>query len=465
MRVDVVTIFPDYLAPLELSLVGKARRDGLLDLRVHDLRDVTTDRHRTVDDTPFGGGAGMVMRPDVWGAALDDVIGGGPAVLLVPTPSGARLTQAMAQELAGAERIVIACGRYEGIDARVAEHYAAVPGVQVREVSIGDYVLNGGEVAALVVVEAVARLLPGVVGNPASLVEESHGEAGLLEYPVYTKPPVWAGLAVPEVLTSGHHGRVARWRRDQALARTAERRPDMLAALAPEDLDAADRKLLAGLGWYVPAGSGPVRVRVRDAVAADAPALADLAAATFPLACPPALGSEDIAAFVESHLTAAHFAAYLAEPERYLVQVAETAVVDAGGVAGGGKLVGYTLVVLPLSADEVPAAPEVADAVPGRPAAELSKCYVLPELHGTGVGGALMRSAADAVADRRVDGEPVATLWLGTNKGNRRAQRSYLRHGYTTVGTRTFRVGGALEEDVVMARPVPHATPEPDVGG
>lgn len=469
MRVDVVTIFPDYLAPLELSLVGRARRDGLLDLRVHDLRDVTTDRHRTVDDTPFGGGAGMVMRPDVWGAALDGVIGEGPVVLLVPTPSGDRLTQAMAQELAGAERIVIACGRYEGIDARVAEHYSAVPGVQVREVSIGDYVLNGGEVAALVVVEAVARLLPGVVGNPASLVEESHGEAGLLEYPVYTKPPVWAGLAVPEVLTSGHHGRVARWRRDQALARTAERRPDMLAALPPGDLDAEDRRVLAALGWYVPAGSGPVRVRVRDAVAADAPALADLAAATFPLACPPGLGWEDIAAFVASHLTAAHFAAYLAEPERYLVQVADggagLAVGDAGtDVAAGGRLVGYTLVVLPLSADEGPAA-EVAEVVPGRPAAELSKCYVLPELHGTGLGGALMDSAADAVAALRVEGEPVATLWLGTNKGNRRAQRSYLRHGYTTVGTRSFRVGGALEEDLVMARPVPHATPEPGVGG
>ncbi|WP_341361315.1 GNAT family N-acetyltransferase [Georgenia sp. M64] len=207
---------------------------------------------------------------------------------------------------------------------------------------------------------------------------------------------------------------------------------------------------------------------MRDAVAADAPALADLAAATFPLACPPGLGAEDIAAFVASHLTAAHFAAYLAEPERYLVQVADTglAVGDAGaGLADGGRLVGYTLVVLPLSADEGPAAAEVAEVVPGRPAAELSKCYVLADLHGTGLGGALMDSAADAVAERRVDGEPVTTLWLGTNKGNRRAQRSYLRHGYTTVGTRSFRVGGTIEEDLVMARPVPHATPGPGAGG
>ena len=199
MRIDVLTIFPAYLDALDLSLVGKARRDGLLDLRVHDLRDWTTDRHRTVDDTPFGGGAGMVMRPDVWGTALDDVLAAAarrPAarrVLLVPTPSGDRFTQAMAEDLAGADQLVLACGRYEGIDARVAEHYRTHGDVEVHEISLGDYVLNGGEVAALVVVEAVARLLPGVIGNPASLVEESHGAAGLLEYPVYTKPPEWAG--------------------------------------------------------------------------------------------------------------------------------------------------------------------------------------------------------------------------------------------------------------------------------
>ena len=193
MRVDVLTIFPDYLAPLDLSLVGKARRAGLLDLAVHDLRDWTTDRHRTVDDTPFGGGAGMVMRPDVWGSALDDILArpvtppppdeqaARPAtVLLVPSPAGEVFTQRTAEELARADRILVACGRYEGIDARVVAHYADRPDVVVREVSIGDYVLNGGEVAALVVIEAVARLLPGVVGNPESLVEESHGAAGLL---------------------------------------------------------------------------------------------------------------------------------------------------------------------------------------------------------------------------------------------------------------------------------------------
>ncbi|GAA1970631.1 tRNA (guanosine(37)-N1)-methyltransferase TrmD [Isoptericola halotolerans] len=266
MRIDVVTIFPDYLAALDLSLVGKARRAGLLDLRVHDLRDWTTDRHRTVDDTPFGGGAGMVMRPDVWGQALDELLtdpaeaGAGDeaeadvppvtrgAHLVVPTPSGEVFTQRRAEELATEDRLVIACGRYEGIDARVVERYRA-SGHRVSELSIGDYVLNGGEVAALVMVEAVGRLLPGVVGNPHSLVEESHGAAGLLEYPVYTKPPRWQDRDVPEVLLSGHHARIERWRRDRALERTAARRPDMIAALDPRQLDAHDRDLLAALGW------------------------------------------------------------------------------------------------------------------------------------------------------------------------------------------------------------------------
>jgi len=248
VRIDVVSIFPEYLAPLDLSLVGKARTGGLLDLRVHDLRDWTTDRHRTVDDTPFGGGAGMVMRPDVWGTALDDVLDEG-AHLLVPTPSGEPFTQRTAEALATENHLVLACGRYEGIDARVAEHYRSRPDVRVTEFSIGDYVLNGGEVAALVVVEAVARLLPGVVGNPESLVEESHGAAGLLEYPVYTKPPAWAGLEVPDVLLSGHHARIARWRRDTAIERTAARRPDLIAALPLDDLDAPDLALLARLGW------------------------------------------------------------------------------------------------------------------------------------------------------------------------------------------------------------------------
>ncbi len=243
MRLDVVSIFPEYLAPLDLSLVGKARRSGLLDVSVHDLRSWTTDRHHSVDDTPAGGGAGMVMRPDVWGQALDDLLTD-DAILLIPTPSGTVFTQRMAEDLALAEHLVVACGRYEGIDARVAQAYQRA-GVRVLEVSIGDYVLNGGEVAAMVIIESVARLIPGVVGNPESLVEESHSVAGLLEYPVYTRPPTWRGLDVPDVLMSGHHAHIARWRRDQALRRTAERRPDLVAGAEAQGLlDAADRAVL-----------------------------------------------------------------------------------------------------------------------------------------------------------------------------------------------------------------------------
>jgi tRNA (guanine37-N1)-methyltransferase len=270
MRVDVVTIFPDYLAPLDLSLIGRARREGLLDLAVHDLRDFTHDRHRTVDDTPAGGGAGMVMRPEPWGEALDAVLATGrqrlddPAAvprLLVPTPSGTPFTQALAVELAAEPWLAFACGRYEGIDERVLED--AATGMPVQPLSLGDYVLNGGEVAVLAVVEAVARLLPGVVGNPASLVEESHTD-GLLEYPVYTRPQTWRGRDVPPVLSSGHHAQVARWRRDAQLRRTAQRRPDLLARLDPRLLDGADLAVLDDLGWSVvhgrltPDPGGPV---------------------------------------------------------------------------------------------------------------------------------------------------------------------------------------------------------------
>ncbi len=228
MRLDYLTIFPEYLAPLQLSLPGRAAASGLIEVRVHDLRDFTHDRHRTVDDTPYGGGAGMVMRPEPWGEAFD-ALGIEDATVVVPTPSGEPLTQALARELSTRSRLVFACGRYEGIDQRVLDH--AGSRTEVREVSIGDYVLNGGEVAALAVTEAVVRLLPGFMGNADSLVEESH-EDGLLEYPVYTKPASWRGLSVPEVLLGGNHGAIARWRRDQAVRRTAERRPDLLHASA-----------------------------------------------------------------------------------------------------------------------------------------------------------------------------------------------------------------------------------------
>ena len=249
MRLDVFSIFPEYLSPLDLSLIGKARQDGLIDLSVHDLRDFTHDRHRTVDDTPYGGGAGMVMRPEPWGEALAHLMASGEpgAVphLLIPGPGGVRFTQAMAHELAVEPWLAFACGRYEGIDERVIEEAEAMMPVTV--VSVGDYVLGGGEVAALVMVEAIARLVPGVISNADSLVEESH-EDGLLEYPVYTKPPLWRGRGIPEVLLSGHHAQIARWRRDERLKRTALRRPDMIERLDPVDLDTRDREVLAHLG-------------------------------------------------------------------------------------------------------------------------------------------------------------------------------------------------------------------------
>ena len=224
MRIDVVTIFPDYFSPLGLSLMGKAQEDGLLELHIHDLRDYTSDRHRSVDDTPYGGGAGMVMMPEPWGQALDDIVTT-DSTLVVPTPAGSLFTQARAADLVAHSHLVFACGRYEGIDQRVVEYYRER--IRVLELSIGDYVLAGGESATLVMVEAVMRLVPGVVGNPESLVEESHELPGV-EYPSYTKPPQWRGLDVPEVLLSGHHEKIAQWRHEQSQARTKANRPDLL---------------------------------------------------------------------------------------------------------------------------------------------------------------------------------------------------------------------------------------------
>jgi tRNA (guanine37-N1)-methyltransferase len=247
MRVDIVSIFPEYFGPLDLSLIGKARAAGVLDITVHDLRDWTTDVHRTVDDTPYGGGPGMVMRPEPWSAALDTLYAE-DATLVVPSPVGLPFTQGDAHELARQDHLIFACGRYEGIDQRVID--AAADRMPVREISLGDYVLFGGEVAVIVIMEAVTRLLPGVLGNAESLAEESHAD-GLLEAPVYTKPAVWHGRAVPDVLRSGDHGRIARWRRTQSLLRTAARRPDMLAAYPPEKLDKADRAALSEGGFQI----------------------------------------------------------------------------------------------------------------------------------------------------------------------------------------------------------------------
>ncbi len=229
MRLDIVTIFPGYLEPLNESLVGKARERGVLEIAVHDLRTWTDDVHRSVDDPPYGGGPGMVMRPEPWGRALESVRPEG-ARLVVPTPAGRPFTQAMAAAYAAEPHLVFACGRYEGIDQRVVD-WAREHG-PVDEVSLGDYVLAGGEVAVLVIVEALARLIPGVLGNSGSAADDSHS-AGLLEGPSYTRPAIWRGYDVPEVLLGGDHAAIARWRREQSLARTAERRPDLLPGSPP----------------------------------------------------------------------------------------------------------------------------------------------------------------------------------------------------------------------------------------
>ena len=273
MRIDIVTIFPDYFGPVDsggqvgasgplgVSLIGKAGARGDIDFRVHDLRRWTTDVHHAVDDSPFGGGPGMVMKPDVWGAALDAVLAEAaptpaPARLVVPAPSGVPFTQQLAAAYATESHLEFACGRYEGIDSRVVAD--ARTRMIVDEVSIGDYVLAGGEAAVAVIVEAVCRLLPGVLGNEQSAADDSFGGAGgamsgLLEGPVYTRPRSWRGLEVPDILLSGHHQAIARWQRDEALRRTAANRPDLIRRLATtgDGLDKRDRQVIAEAGFPV----------------------------------------------------------------------------------------------------------------------------------------------------------------------------------------------------------------------
>ena len=217
MRLDFITIFPEFFEPLKLSLIGKAQDKSLIEIGVHDLRDQATNVHRQVDDTPYGGGAGMVMMPEVWGKAIDQVINKN-SELIILTPAGKKFDQRMAEELSTKEHLIFACGRYEGIDDRVRQYYLN-EGFKVREVSIGDYVLNGGEVAAIVIAESVSRLIPGVLGNPESIVDESHAESGYIEYPAFTKPAEWRGIKVPDVLLSGNHAETAKWRKAAGIER------------------------------------------------------------------------------------------------------------------------------------------------------------------------------------------------------------------------------------------------------
>ncbi|MFT0847801.1 tRNA (guanosine(37)-N1)-methyltransferase TrmD [Actinomycetaceae bacterium L2_0104] len=455
MRFDVISVFPEFFGVLNLSLLGKAQERGILRIRSHDLRDWTDDPHRTVDDTPAGGGAGMVMRPDVWGRALDSVLPGGGTqilapgtVLAIPTPSGKQLTQRECERLASSSRqIVIACGRYEGIDSRVAQHYAS-KGVEVFEYSLGDYVLNGGEVAAVALVEAIGRLLPGMVGNPESLVEESHGAAGLLEYPVFTRPAQWRDLPIPDVLTSGNHGAVARWRRDRAIEKTAARRPDMILKLDAAKLDKKDKETLAELGYLVPPGAEhPIPVSARLACAQDISRLAEIAARTFPDAAPIELSEESIASFVRQNLSEEAFASYLSDPAWVCVLL----------TTSGGQVVGYTL-------SEVPAADGVAgdeagapsDAmVEGRerrgPLVYLSKYYIDRPWRGTGASRLLWSATRQELSRRTREWEnPV--VYLGTNAKNRRAIKAYRKLGFVKVGMRHFMVGDQDNLDVVLAR-------------
>lgn len=264
MDIDIVSVFPEYFQMLDLSLLGKAQNNGLLQIRAHNLRKWTHDVHQSVDDTPVGGGAGMVMKPEVWAECLDELLNlpnqknaqdsqdtQDLPILIFPNPSAPLFTQKDATELSHANHLLFGCGRYEGYDARIPEYYRA-KGIDVREYSIGDYVLNGGEVAVSVMLEAITRLIPGFMGNPESIVEESYtGADALLEHHQYTRPTTWRGISVPEVLTSGNHAKVDRFRRDEALSRTSEIRPDLIKQLDCHKLDKADRKTLMALGWEV----------------------------------------------------------------------------------------------------------------------------------------------------------------------------------------------------------------------
>lgn len=291
MRIDIISVFPHYFDNLNESLLGKAQQDGLVNVYTHDLRDWTHDVHRSVDDTPTGGGAGMVMKPSVWAECLDDLLQMTPddshaisgeemqqlplsdiphvtcsaetdddtPVLIFPEPSAPQFTQKAATQLSRRKHILFGCSRYEGIDARVSQYYAD-HGVDVREYSIGDYVLNGGEVAVSVMIEAITRLLPGFMGNPESIVDESYTGDPLLEYRQFTHPSTWRGISVPDVLLSGNHGKVDRFHRDESLARTTALRPDLVEQLDCHAISKQDRKTLIALGWDV-SGAHPRRIQ------------------------------------------------------------------------------------------------------------------------------------------------------------------------------------------------------------
>lgn len=375
MKIDFVSIFPDYFAPLMLSLPGKAQAAGLLEIQAHDLRAWAHDRHHTVDDTPYGGGAGMVMKPEPWGEAFDSLGITEYDTIIFTTPSGDRFDQRKAEELSGRPRLIFACGRYEGIDQRVIDYAREI--AHVEEISLGDYVLNGGEVAALAITEAVVRLIPGFMGNPDSLVEESHSD-GLLEYPSFTKPPTWRGREVPEVLLSGNHGAIQVWRTDQARRRTAQRRPDLLPAHA----------LAEGIG-------APCL-----ATAADAGELLVLTRACF---------IED--SLLDSRLAMPQFRETVEDTKAALEQW------QVWVLRESGRLIGSV-----------------------RTRAEgdvwhLARVMVAPDLHGQGIGRALL-----AFAEARAP-ESTRSFVLEAASANRRNQRFYKKAGYRSVAADDLPVG------------------------
>lgn len=447
MQFDVVSIFPEYFDVLDLSLVGKARKRGLLKIKVHNLRDYATDKHKSVDDTPYGGGPGMVMRPDIWGKAVDDVMGlespgSGMKVLAVPTPSGEPLTQRTIEGLAHAsDQIVFACGRYEGIDERVMEHYRQRSDVWVLEYSMGDYIVNGGEIAALTAIEAIGRLVEGVVGNEESIEDESFSAAGLLEAPTYTKPASWRGIDVPSVLTEGDHAKINRWRRNQALERTLKRRPDLIRRINGHELSIEDREILAANGTVVTPMFASFSIH--QAQPADAQAVSSLAARLFPLACPSDLSRKQIQSHVDSELSLERFNQMLSQPDTYRILLGYVSV-----NSGPKELVGYTMCEnTPLYAkpDE-----GIEDLVaPGT--AYFSKCYVDKAWQGSGISGVLLQAALDDIHGLSPDAPAIAVC---THEDNKRAIDFYRRKGFKKIGKRTYNVGGQDMTDQVLLAPL-----------
>lgn len=447
MRIDIISIFPQFFDCLDVSLMGKARSSGVLQTQVWDLRDWTEDVHRSVDRAPAGGGAGMVMKPDVWGKALDQVIdqaGAAKTVLAIPTPAGIPLTQRQVRDLAeNTEHLVVACGRYEGIDQRVSQYYQQLPDVKVLPFSLGDYVLNGGEVAAVALVEATCRLLDGFVGNPSSLVEESYELSGLLEYPAYTQPATWRGLDIPAVLLSGNHQKVNNWRRQQSLMLTAQRRPDLIWELTPDALGKSDREILAASG-FLPAPYRQ-RVRFRRAQPGEAATCSTLASRLFPQACPDYLPADAISRFVEEELNEAAFKAYLADPGTVII-LAEVAPA-ASQEETPWEAAGYTLTQVG-DPGFVPLEENLVKAV-GENCAYLSKCYLDSQWQGSGLAGAMIEVTHAYLQERFPH---LTKIGLGTNQSNRRALKFYRHHGYRKCGRRTFLVGGIENRDVIAVR-------------